>query len=64
MSVQLKVPSIVCEGCAETITKTLKNLDPESKVAVDLSAKTVIIEGNTREDLIKQAITDIGHKVE
>jgi len=64
MSVQLKVPSIVCEGCAETITKTLKNLDPESKVAVDLSAKTVIIEGKTREDLIKQAITDIGHKVE
>ncbi len=64
MSVQLKVPSIVCEGCAETITKTLKNLDPESKVAVDLSAKTVIIESNTREDLIKQAITDIGHKVE
>ena len=64
MSVQLKVPSIVCEGCAETITKTLKNLDPEAKVEVDLSAKTVIIEGNTREDLIKQAITDIGHKVE
>ena len=64
MSVQLKVPSIVCEGCAETITKALKNLDPEAKVAVDLSAKTVIVEGKTREDLIKQAITDIGHSVE
>ncbi len=64
MSVQLKVPSIVCEGCAETITKALKNLDPEAKVAVDLSAKTVIVEGKTREDLIKQAITDIGHNVE
>ena len=64
MSVQLKVPSIVCEGCAETITKTLKNLEPEAKVEVDLSAKTVLVEGKTTEDLIKQAITDIGHSVE
>lgn len=64
MSLQLKVPSIVCEGCAETITKALKNLDPEAKVEVELSTKIVTVEGQSSEPSIKQAITETGHTVD
>ncbi len=63
MSLQLKVPSIVCEGCAETITQALKNLDPETKVEVELSTKTVTVEGKPSENSMKQAITKTGHTV-
>ena len=63
MSLQLKVPSIVCEGCAETITKALKHLDPETKVEVELSTKTVTVEGKPSENSMKQAITKTGHTV-
>jgi copper chaperone len=64
MSLQLKVPSIVCEGCAETITKAIKSLDADAQVDVDISAKTVKVEGSQSEDSIKQAITATGHTVE
>ncbi len=64
MSLQLKVPSIVCEGCAETITKALKNLDPEAKVGVELSTKTVTVDGKFSEHSMKEAITETGHTVE
>lgn len=64
MSLQLKVPSIVCEGCAETITKAVKSVDAEAQVDVDVSAKTVKVEGTQSEDSIKQAIAATGHTVE
>lgn len=64
MSVQLKVPSIVCEGCAETITKAVKSVDAEAQVDVDISVKTVKVEGSQSEDSIKQAIAATGHTVE
>jgi copper chaperone len=64
MSVQLKVPSIVCEGCADTITKAIVALDAEAKVEVDLSTKMVSIEGKASETAIKDAIAAVGHTVE
>ena len=64
MSVQLKVPSIVCEGCAETITKAIIALDPEAKVEVDVVSKTAQVEGKPSEAEIKDAIASAGHTVE
>ena len=64
MSLQLKVPSIVCEGCAETITKAVKSVDADAQVDVDVSAKTVKVEGSQSEASIKQAIAATGHTVE
>ena len=64
MSLQLKVPSIVCDGCAETITKAVKSVDADARVDVDVSAKTVKVEGIQSEESIKQAITATGHTVE
>lgn len=64
MSVQLKVPSIVCEGCAETITKAIIALDPDAKVDIDLTSKTAKVEGKPSEAEIKDAIAAVGHTVE
>ena len=64
MSLQLKVPSIVCDGCAETITKAVKSVNADAQVDVDVSAKTVKVEGTQSEDSIKQAIAATGHTVE
>lgn len=61
---QLKVPSIVCEGCAETITKAIVALDADAKVNVDLSTKTANIETQASESEVKDAIAAVGHTVE
>ncbi|WP_413163920.1 heavy-metal-associated domain-containing protein [Capilliphycus salinus ALCB114379] len=64
MSVELKVPSMVCDGCVDTVTKAIKGIDSNAKVEVDLSTKTVKVDGNPSEDSIKEAISSVGHTVE
>lgn len=61
---QLKVPSIACEVCAETITKAIKNSEPNAKVSVDVDSKIVSVDTNESEDTIKQVIIEAGHTVE
>lgn len=61
---QFKVPSIVCEGCADTITKEIKTSEPNAKVDVDLKEKIVTVETGASEESVRQMITAVGHTVE
>lgn len=61
MTIELKVPSIACEGCAETITKAIKNNEPNAEVNVNVNTKIVTVETNASEDKIKLIITEVGH---
>ena len=63
MSMTLKVPSIKCEGCADTITKEIKVHDPEANVNVDVEGKTVEVDSKMSEASVKQAIQVAGHEV-
>ena len=62
--VQLKVPSIACDVCAKTITEGILQQEPDSKVAVDVTSKTVRVETEASEESIRQIITTVGHTVE
>ena len=64
MAMQLKVSSIACSGCADTITKAIKNHESEADVQVDVEQKLVTVETKASEESIKQVITDAGHTVE
>ena len=64
MTLQLNVPSIVCEGCADTITKAVNKLDPKAKVEVNLETKQVKAETEATKSAVMQAILDAGHTVE
>ena len=63
MAIQLKVPSIVCSGCADTITKAIKNYESQADVQVDVEQKIVTVETKASEESIKQVITATGHTV-
>jgi copper chaperone len=63
MSLELSVPSIVCSGCADAITKAIKNLDSEASVDVNLETKMVTVDSKAEETALKEAITEIGHTV-
>ncbi len=64
MALQLKVPSMVCEGCVETVTKAIQTVDSDASVTVDLPSKTVTLESQASESSFKQAIVATGHTVE
>jgi copper chaperone len=64
MTIQLKVPSMVCSGCVETITKEIKVHEPDADVNIDLDSKIVTVQTQASEESIKQMITAVGHTVD
>ncbi|MGF1538367.1 MAG: heavy-metal-associated domain-containing protein [Elainellaceae cyanobacterium] len=63
MAMTFNVPSITCQGCADTITEVLKAADPEAKIDVDVDKKTVSIDSGMAESSARQAIVSVGHEV-
>lgn len=64
MTIELKVPSMVCEGCAETVAESLKKVDSGAEVNIDLETKLVRVETEASADSLKQAIAAVGHTFE
>jgi copper chaperone len=64
MTIQIKVPGIACEVCAETITKAIQNKKPDAQVSVDVDAKIVTVETQAPESQIKEAILAAGYTFE
>ena len=62
--IDLKVSSIVCDGCASTIEKAILTHEPEAKVDIDIEAKQVKVDTKASEASIKQIIVASGHTVE
>ncbi len=58
---ELSIPSIVCEGCVETISKAIKEIDSEAQITPNLAAKTITLQTTASLDEIRTAITKTGH---
>ena len=63
-TIELKVPSIACSACADTITKAVNALDATATVNADLSTKLVKISTAQSEMAIKDAIAAAGYTAE
>ena len=64
MKLELTVPSMVCEGCVDTVKNAVEKKDASAKVTVDLESKKVAVETDRSTTEIKQAIAAAGHTVE
>ncbi len=64
MTINLQVPSMVCDGCVTVVTEAITTHEPEAKVQINLDTKQVSVETNASEASIKQAIVAAGHTVE
>ncbi len=63
MTLQLSVPSMMCDGCASTVKTAITALDPAATVQVNLTTKLVSIETQAAEAAVKAAIVAAGHEV-
>ncbi|MCA1990675.1 MAG: heavy-metal-associated domain-containing protein [Coleofasciculus sp. S288] len=63
MTVELKVPSMACSACADTITKAVKTVDANATVQADPKTKLVSVETQASEAAIKEAIASAGYPV-
>lgn len=64
MSLSIKVPSIVCEGCGNTITTAIESQQNDAKVTVDVTNKIVTVETSATAEKIKSIIESTGHTPE
>ena len=64
MTIKLKVPSMVCDGCVNTITQAIATQEPEAQVDINLDSKEVVVETAASEASIRQIIVAVGHTVE
>ncbi|KAB8320567.1 heavy-metal-associated domain-containing protein [Tolypothrix campylonemoides VB511288] len=64
MALKMTVPNIACADCVHSITESIRTVEPDAKVDVDVKAKTVTVEAQSSEESIKQAIVAAGYTVE
>ena len=63
MTLQLKVPTMACSACLNTIAQAVKTLDPAAAVEADLKTKLVTIKTVKPETEVKSAIETAGYPV-
>ena len=51
---------MTCGHCASTVTKAVKQMDPDAKVEVDLNAKKVKVDSREERPQIAAALTEAG----
>ena len=64
---KLKVPDIVCGGCAASIKKALGKIEGVEQIAVDVENKTIAVEHDERKisrERIVEKLDDIGFPIE
>jgi len=58
---EFTIEAMSCGHCASMITKTVKLLDPEAKVVVDLARKKVMVESSEDRSTISDALAEAGY---
>ena len=61
MTLQLTVPNMACDACANNITNAVKALDSNATVAADPKTKQVDIDTETAEAAIREALEKAGY---
>ncbi|MEB3218607.1 MAG: heavy-metal-associated domain-containing protein [Nostocales cyanobacterium 94392] len=64
MALNLKVSNMKCEDCAKKITESIKVVEPDAKIDVDLDSKTVNVDSEASAESIKQAVVAAGYHIE
>ncbi|VEP15716.1 Heavy metal transporter [Hyella patelloides LEGE 07179] len=64
MKLEFTVPSMVCQGCVDSVKKAIANQDTNADISINLDTKKVAVETEVTATTIQQAIVEIGHTVE
>lgn len=60
----LKVPDMVCQGCADAVSEAVRQVAPQAAVTVDLASKRVQVSHEADRASIEASIRAAGYQVE
>ncbi len=63
MKKTISISGMQCDHCVNAVTGALKALPGITSVSVSLEKNEAVIEGNVPDNLIKEAVEDIGFDV-
>lgn len=58
---EFDIQSMSCGHCASVITQTVKLVDPDAKVSVDLASKKVTVQTSEDRQTVAAALTEAGY---
>jgi copper chaperone len=61
MTIEFTLPDISCGHCAKAVEKTIKRLDANAAVTVDITTKRVQVETTAARDALSAALTEEGY---
>jgi len=59
--IELTLPTMTCQHCVATVTRTVQKLDGTAKVDIDLPAHRVRIESSQSAEVLKAALAEEGY---
>ncbi len=57
------VTGMTCDHCEKTVTRAIRQLDPQAEVKIDRAANKVQVQSTQARDLLSQAIAEEGYAV-
>jgi copper ion binding protein len=60
---ELQVGGMSCNHCVNAVTKSVKSVDPQAKVDVNLDTQNVRIDSSANLNIIADAIIEAGYPV-
>ena len=58
---QFQIDNMACGGCARSVTQAIQSVDPQAKVAIDLTFKRVDVESGADESAMAAVLEDVGY---
>ena len=59
--IELTLPTMTCGHCVKTVTETVRKLDAQARVEIDLPSQTVRIESGAPAEQIRAALAEEGY---
>jgi copper chaperone len=60
LNMKFRIENMTCGGCARSVTATIKDLDENATVNIDVATKLVEVESTVNESEIVAALTEDG----
>jgi copper chaperone len=60
---ELQVEGMTCNHCVAAVTKSVKEIDANAKVDVDLATQKVCVDSTAKVEDIKSAVAEAGYEV-
>lgn len=61
-TIEMTLPSMTCDHCVRTVTRTVQGVDPAAKVEIDLPLHRLRITSNLESDDFAPALIEEGYE--